>query len=311
MSKVTAQSNQSMMDVVLTGNGSMEQAMAWCALNGVSISDMPEPGTEYDNVTETTGGAAVLRYYAQNGIVPGTLAAELEPAGLVMTVVLRPVMDVVFVQDLLASGYDLEWSEGDGFVHVNALGTWATAPVYLSNLKSAHDAGTPPSSENAAVYDMPGKELSYTYISSIVTTEQLLWYADSTDLTALYVDSEGNEAMYAPFVYYDVDTDESYMLCGTLGVEQVAATSETVTVRCAIGNTSMVGVVDYGIARYYLRKRVAGVLVPIATVSAGTYDVELPVGNHELVLEVVYATLGIGLSASVISTFVSINVNIG
>ena len=304
------QPNQSMQDVVLTACGTLEGAMAFCRANDVSISDVPAPGTVYVVPEGVTTDPAILKVMADRKIVPGTLAMELEPAGLVMTVVLRPVMDVELVLDELETGYDLLWSEGDGFVHVNTLGTWSAAPVYLSNLKSAHDAGDDPLELSAETYNQAGKVLKYNYISGVVIGDQLLWYPKKTNLTANFRDSEGNEAVYAPFVYYDTDTEQSRMLTGTLDVEQVAATSETVTVRCTIGNTTMVGVVDYGIARYYLRKRVEGVMVPIATVSAGTYDVELPVGNHELVLELMYSTLGDGESADIISTYTSVNINI-
>lgn len=79
-SKITIKPNQSVMDAVLTANGSMEAAMEFCLQNDVPISAIPAPGTEYAAVVSEADDAGATAYLAANKIVIGT--ANLQVCGL-------------------------------------------------------------------------------------------------------------------------------------------------------------------------------------------------------------------------------------
>lgn len=78
---ITVKPNQSMINVVVQATGSTNACMQFCRDNNVSITDLPTPGTVYvvsDAAIAKAGvaGAAVVKYYAERGIVIGTLAAS-------------------------------------------------------------------------------------------------------------------------------------------------------------------------------------------------------------------------------------------
>ena len=83
MRTVTVQPNQSMMDVILQGTGSMGAAIQFCVDNDVSITEIPVPGTVY-NVSDAailqagSKGAEVRKGILKYGVVFGTLG-ELRP----------------------------------------------------------------------------------------------------------------------------------------------------------------------------------------------------------------------------------------
>lgn len=98
MTTVTVRPNQSMLDVIIQGCGSLEAGMQFCVDNDVAISDVPGVGAVYvvsDAALALAGtaGAAVLAYLAKNNLVVGTLA--------LMPVVEVPLMNDDGVQDLL------------------------------------------------------------------------------------------------------------------------------------------------------------------------------------------------------------------
>ena len=45
MTTITAQDNQSLLDLVLLTTGTMEAAVEMATLNGMSLTEQPEPGT--------------------------------------------------------------------------------------------------------------------------------------------------------------------------------------------------------------------------------------------------------------------------
>ena len=80
MATIIAKANQSMMDLVIQGTGSLEGAVQFCVDNNVAITDTPTAGTAYlvsSTALTMTGaaGAAVLAYLAANNIVVGTLGS--------------------------------------------------------------------------------------------------------------------------------------------------------------------------------------------------------------------------------------------
>jgi hypothetical protein len=137
---ITVMPNQSTMDVVVQGTGSLEAAMQFCRDNGISISDIPVTGTVWNLSAQAgnKGDAGNLKYFVQNEIVIGTLGNEgppIPPPGppLTMQIVLKPVMNAGIINPAIApsvSGYyDFRLTEAiPEFIKVYGLDA-----VYLSS----------------------------------------------------------------------------------------------------------------------------------------------------------------------------------
>ena len=75
MATITAQPNQSMLDLIIQATGSLEAGGQWCRDNNVALSDVPVVGTQYivSAAAVALGDAGVVKYLAERNIVPGTL----------------------------------------------------------------------------------------------------------------------------------------------------------------------------------------------------------------------------------------------
>ena len=71
--------NQSMLDVIIQGTGSLEAAGQFCRDNDVAISDVPAEGSQYliTPAAMALGSAAVLKYLAQHGTISKGVAVAL------------------------------------------------------------------------------------------------------------------------------------------------------------------------------------------------------------------------------------------
>ena len=83
MRTVTVIQNQSMLDMIIQGTGSLEAGMQFCIDNGVSISDVPAV-SKVLNVTDNaiavagTAGAGVVTYLAKNGTINNGVISPLQ-----------------------------------------------------------------------------------------------------------------------------------------------------------------------------------------------------------------------------------------
>jgi hypothetical protein len=75
------QPNQSLLDVILQGCGSMQAAMQVAADNGVALSYMPLVGSsvQISGAAVALGDAGTLQYLLQNSIVIGTRGPVTDP----------------------------------------------------------------------------------------------------------------------------------------------------------------------------------------------------------------------------------------
>ncbi len=65
--------NQSMMDLILTGNGTIESGMDFCRINNVALGEVPVVGRTYYVPDSNSTNNGVLNYQSKNGIIIGTL----------------------------------------------------------------------------------------------------------------------------------------------------------------------------------------------------------------------------------------------
>ncbi len=169
MATITAQANQTMIDVVINGMGTLEGASAFCELNDVGLSDRPVPGTVYELPVPVAQGGngiydyAVLRELANRKAIVGTLNAEPpEPPG--------PTPDPVTLWTIAESEGDFDtyaitpWRltvngttahEGDP----QAIWDWATEVSYMATLSGLLD-GTVSRVDDTVIYTpAPGEEV--------------------------------------------------------------------------------------------------------------------------------------------------------
>lgn len=240
------------------------------------------------------------------------LVIDIPPAAPVlgMVVVLRPLMDIVLLPPEEEVNYDLLWTGAEGFVNVNELGVWETAPTLFTNLKSNWDAGDTGSvGVYADVYDMEGKVLEFNAGTAFLTTEQYMWYCLGGLRTASFEDVEGNEAVYAPFIVYITGDEVLLTMIGTLDVEQGAAVDGGVELLVSVGHGGMAD--GWAIGEYTMRVNDGdGATVYAGEVPEGVTTVVVPAGVYEVVLTTRYESDGEGGAVGPYS-FISMVVNVG
>ncbi len=116
--------NQSMMDLVLTGNGTLESGTDFCTLNKVAISDVPVVGRTYYVPNSQYNNNGVLNYQSKNGIVIGTLNAAPPCYAPIVAPISGPtnvyVGETITMIDSTPGGI---WNSSDSSIfNVNALG---------------------------------------------------------------------------------------------------------------------------------------------------------------------------------------------
>lgn len=77
-SKVVSMKHQSLLDIALQENGTVEAVMAICEANNLSLTTVLIPGTELDAQTNITD-IEILTYYKRNNIKPATDKAFIVP----------------------------------------------------------------------------------------------------------------------------------------------------------------------------------------------------------------------------------------
>ena len=65
--------NQSMADIAIMGAGTLESIFQLAIANGMSISDVPVPGSTYTIPIDVQRDTNAIQYLSQNSITVGTL----------------------------------------------------------------------------------------------------------------------------------------------------------------------------------------------------------------------------------------------
>lgn len=291
METVTVQPRQSMQDVILMGCGTLEGAMAFCRLNNVALSDTPVAGT-VNAVPVAYKDDKALKYMADNEVMIGTLSPDPVLPMLELTVVLRPVMDVEFVPDGGFTAYLLNLVAAEDFLNVNDLvEDWLIEPAIRAAFKSGWDVDGDTGSGDLvdASSTMASKALQFVWVSAFIGGEQVVFYSKdmAARAIALFQDVEGNRAVYAPFLIYDVDTTTLIEMVGTIAIEVLSATSSAVTVRLTPGHSGTLA--GWSVVAQELYELVDGMPVALTGETDGdSLIVELAAGAHEIGINTLY-----------------------
>ncbi len=240
MSTIKALPNQSMLDIINQGCGSLEAGIQFCLDNGIAISDYPEVGTIYNisNKAINKGDAGILQYLAQNGIVLGTLGVV--PV-LGFTVVLKPVMEVVpsDPHPPSVSGFYSYNFQADtaAFINLNAIagGDYPTSNIVIYETEDGILAGDAPDTvaENASSLVMSSRLIPYKIPWAPYRGFMMIWSdLGVTAKTATFIDAKGNQAYVSPMIVLDSATQnvEEYLVAD-LVVELVSAGYNTIQLR--------------------------------------------------------------------------------
>ncbi len=237
--------NQSMLDIVLQSCGTLDAAMQMMMTNEMSISDYPLVGntllTDNDKIP-IAKDKDVLHYLSQNGIVIGTLGANI---ALGFRVLLKPVMQAVPVTATLPSitgDYEFDFSAAPGFVNFytipHALYPDNNNILWYSNKVRylAHDA---PYANLCTGSYMNDRLLHYYLLWEASHGFTLAWIdLGAINKTATFIDEMGNQAYSAPLIVFDSDTQSvvDYLLAD-LSIELVSATTGFATLRLTRSHT--------------------------------------------------------------------------
>lgn len=236
---IEVQPNQSILDVILQGCGTLEAGMEMMKINGRSISDLPAVGdtllTDGGGLTELRD-KAILQYFAENGIVIGTLGNTDTVA---YRIILKPVMEVVptlIAAPSVTGDYQFDFKAAAGFINVypiqhNYFPYNDNALLYLAEDRYiAHE-----------LYFgniIPGNYMDYKLLHYSITWTaghglMLAWMdLGLADKTATFVDEMGNRAYYSPLIVLGSDSQNvEDFLIADLNIEVVSVAGSLVTIR--------------------------------------------------------------------------------
>jgi hypothetical protein len=248
---ITVKPNQSIADVILMACGTLEGGMAFCALNNISISDIPVVGTVY-SVPAFNGNPAgllqagadeadsgVLEYLVQNEIVIGTLGtAPPPPPPLGFTIVLKPVMSATYTSPSAPSVlgyYPVEYDGTIGFIAINGLAAAypGTLDLYKQDTASMHGGAIPATVPETGHLPMTGEKLTYHVPWPGALGDIWVWSPTVSGLqAATFADTVGNQAYVSPVVVlYDHTAGiEEYLIADML-LDFVSSDGYTATLR--------------------------------------------------------------------------------
>lgn len=244
---VIVKPNQSMSDVVIQATGGMEAAMQFCKDNGVAISDIPVPGTEYivGDGAISLGNKRILQYLGRNEITIGTLGdtvSTLLSARVLLKPILQHVPNTTDPPVIHAGMYDFDLKEAPGFVNVHPIPNAAFANIgcflnysfvhnYTTGMMPTVGQGSHTSGVGQAF--MCDKDIRYSLLWVGFAGHLLVWNAGlGGSSTFTFRDVYGNEAIHSPFlVLDDISQNSLAYLIADLDMEMVSSTDTTCTVR--------------------------------------------------------------------------------
>jgi hypothetical protein len=228
--------NQSMLDVIVQGSGSLESGMQMMTDNSCSISEYPDVDDVFvimDAVSKS-GDQSAARYFNQSNIVIGTLGN----VGVVgFTIVLKPEMKVVpnTVSPPSVTGYySFDFSGTPGYINVNPLaGTYLTTNPISYMTEERYGVGEVPDVVSEYSISLPSaKSIPYQVPWLPYRGFMMVWSGSDIYNTATFVDSEGNQAYVSPLILLDNLTQnvEEYLLAN-IYVELISANHGRATLR--------------------------------------------------------------------------------
>jgi hypothetical protein len=316
MSIIKAMPNQSLLDIINQGCGSMEAGMQFCMDNNTAISDYPDVGKVYSVSSQALniGDAGVLKYLAQNGIVLGTLGVV--PV-LGFSVVLKPVMEAVPTDPNPPSvsgfySYNLQANTAS-FINVNSIaaGDYPTNNTVTYETEDRVIAGYTPdtTAENASSLVMSSKVIPYKIPWDPYRGFMMIWSdLGATAKTATFVDTAGNQAYVSPMVVLDSSTqDVEEYLIADLVVELVSAGYNTLQLRLIRSHAPVIHADFVNQVMTWLHDAAGGTPDPLDPTNADKTIVTLSRGTYTLGVGTVYWNGTIPYPASAFSMVVVVS----
>jgi hypothetical protein len=316
MGIIVVMPNQSMLDVIVQGCGSLEGGMQFCIGNGVAISDYPDIGASYkiDEQTLAAGDKSVLQYLAEKGMVIGTLGTV---ASLRFRIVLKPVVHVVpsdpdppsvsgfYAFNILA--------DPSAFININAIA--AGDYPSLNNVVSYETEdriifGYAPAytTQNALSLVMNDKLIPYKIPWVIFRGYMMIWSdLGVSERTATFADVEGNRAYASPLIVLNNDTQALVeFLVADMVVELVSAGHNTVKLRLIRSHASVAHTDFISHVMTWLHDAVGGSPDPMDPGNADKTVVTLSRGTYTFGVGTVYYNVLFPYPASAFSMVVEI-----
>lgn len=308
---ITVRPNQSMLDIVLMGCGTLEGGMQMMlANNGRSISDIPNVGDEVNLETEEIkplSDAGVLQYLRQQKIVIGTAGVAYEPPApeLEVTIVLKPVLTAIATSSAPIMDHYSIALDGNNLMFINqhALITdylianplkYEAEDRYLAGFASANvspDATTP----------MTAKHIPYSIPWDAGHGMMMCWDANPTPVkTVTFEDVAGNTAYYSPLVALQADANiVKACLAPDLLVEVVSSTDTEATLRLTRSHSPL-PLPDLSsfndITLNWIYTGVVGVPDPADPGNPDKILLVRPVGNHTFGVKATYRNSALMIS---------------
>jgi hypothetical protein len=233
---IKALPNQSTLDIILTEYGSLEAGMQFAADNKIDISHTPVLGNEYKviEVIREQTKPEEIGYLQRNGIQLGTLAIPVLEYAILLKPRMHIVPNVVGAPHTVGY-YSFFFEESPGFVHLNPLAESYPASNRLQyESEERHVLGYLAQSQlPAAIVPMPDKSIPYILPWTVGLGYMLVWSdVDTSNVTALFRDIEGNTAYCAPVTVLDNSSQAviEYFV-GDIEIELVSATVNAVELR--------------------------------------------------------------------------------
>lgn len=240
---ITVKPNQSMLDIVLMGCGTLEGGMQMMlANNGRSISDIPNVGDEVNlDIKAVKPGydAGVLQYLQQQKMVIGTagIAYESPAPELAVTIVLKPILTAIATSSAPLIDHYSFALDGNSFMFINQhplVADYLIANPLKYEAEDSYLAGF--SSANIspdATTLMPAKHIPYSVPWTLGHGMMMCWDANPTPVrTVTFEDVAGNTAYYSPLVVLQADANTvKGCLTPDLLVEVVSSTDTEATLR--------------------------------------------------------------------------------
>jgi hypothetical protein len=303
---ITVKPNQSIEDVILMACGSVEGGMAFCALNNISISDIPGVGRLYlvpafeenadgllaDNSNEVDPG--VLQYLGQNEIIIGTLGTlPPPPPALGFSIILKPVMAASYtsLSDPTTLGYYPVAYDGTGaFIAVNGLAAAYPGSQSLNkqDTVSMHGGAIPTLVSETGHLPMTSKRLIYHVPWPGPLGDIWVWPPAVTGPTTItFEDTAGNEAYISPVVVlYDHTAGIEEYLIANMTIDFVSSDGYTATLRLTRSHapTAHINILPpYGhMVMAWLEDALGGTPDPSDPSNADKTIISLAPGTHRL-----------------------------
>lgn len=285
MTTITAQHNQSMIDLVLSVCGTPEGAVAFCLANEVAISDTPVPGQVYIVPDGIIKKKEILRKLADGRVTIGTLAAEPVPIPEPL-LIMRPYVAVMAIST--GPGWQLQILP-QHFLIVNGYSEAFAEPTHPIKVQTITDyiAMNLPSTLLAEPSVPEDEEVlwnSTIALPSVGVDKLLIWSEMPADHTTTeWTDTTGNRAIYAPVMLLDAALTPQVFIHDA-SAALVSEVSGVYTVRLTKYHGSTAGAADFNLvsSKFLIWNGVAYEGLEGVEEDANNMLIELEAGTYEI-----------------------------